>query len=197
VTHPSLPPIAGREAEILALMQQPSPQPVGHRQGPAGERDEAPPALQLPPLAEGLRQGATERLQSIRSAFACALHRHQPTIPAGVDGALISHLQWMLEHQGVGENHNAAAFAHCYRRLADLLPAGLTIPSHHHPCWCQVFVVQGTMDVQAEGEEAHTIAAGGYYFVEPGDTHRETAIEDSLLLVICEDDRPQPRSASR
>jgi len=122
VTHPSLPPIAGREAEILALMQQPSPQPEGHHQGPAGEGNEAPPALQLPPLAEGLRQGATERLQSISSTFACALHMHQPTIPAGVDGALISHLQWMFEHQGVGYNHNAVAFAHCYRRLADLLP---------------------------------------------------------------------------
>ena len=70
------------------------------------------------------------------------------------------------------------------------LPAGLTMPSHHHPYWRQVFVVQGTMDVQAGGEEPHTIPAGGFYFVEPGDTHRETAVEDSLLLVICEEDRP-------
>jgi hypothetical protein len=29
--------------------------------------------------------------------------------------------------------------------------------------------------------------------VEPGDTHRETAVEDSLLLVICEEDRPEFR----
>jgi hypothetical protein len=48
---------------------------------------------------------------------------HQPTIPAGADGALISHLQWMLEHPGEGDNHNAEPFAHCYRRLADLLPS--------------------------------------------------------------------------
>jgi len=47
---------------------------------------------------------------------------HQPTIPAGAEGALISHLQWMLEHPGEGDNHNAEPFAHCYRRLADLLP---------------------------------------------------------------------------
>jgi quercetin dioxygenase-like cupin family protein len=73
------------------------------------------------------------------------------------------------------------------------LPAGLTIPSHHHPYWCQVFVVKGTMEVQADAEVPHTIATGGCYFVEPGDTHRETAVEDSLLLVICEEDRPEFR----
>jgi hypothetical protein len=47
---------------------------------------------------------------------------HQPTIPAGPDGELISHLQWMFEHPGEGDNHNAEPFAHCYRRMADLLP---------------------------------------------------------------------------
>ena len=47
---------------------------------------------------------------------------HQPTIPAGADGQLISHLQWMLEHPGEGDNHNADAFAHCYRRMAEILP---------------------------------------------------------------------------
>ncbi len=62
------------------------------------------------------------RYATIRSAFACALHMHQPTIPAGPDGGLISHLQWMFEHPGEGDNHNAEPFAQCYRRLADLLP---------------------------------------------------------------------------
>ena len=62
------------------------------------------------------------QLDQLRSGFACALHMHQPTIPAGPDGALISHLQYMLEHPGEGDNHNAEPFAHCYRRLADLIP---------------------------------------------------------------------------
>lgn len=62
------------------------------------------------------------RLAPIRSGFACALHMHQPTIPAGAQGELISHLQFMFEHPGEGDNHNAEPFAHCYRRLADLLP---------------------------------------------------------------------------
>jgi hypothetical protein len=62
------------------------------------------------------------RLETLRSAFACALHMHQPTIPAGADGGLISHLQYMQEHPGEGDNHNAEPFAQCYRRLVDILP---------------------------------------------------------------------------
>ena len=73
------------------------------------------------------------------------------------------------------------------------MPQGTTIPSHHHVYWCQVFVVSGTMEVQADGEKPHLLAAGGCYFVEPGETHRETAVEDSVLLVICEEDRPEYR----
>ena len=46
------------------------------------------------------------------------------------------------------------------------LPQGLTIPSHRHLHWCQVFVVSGVM---------------------------ETALTDSLLLVTCEEDRPSIR----
>jgi len=46
---------------------------------------------------------------------------HQPTVPAGPDGALISHLQYMLEHPDEGDNHNGEPFAHCYRRMADLI----------------------------------------------------------------------------
>ena len=61
-------------------------------------------------------------LANVRACFACALHMHQPTIPAGRDGDLISHLQYMFEHLGEGDNHNAEPFAQCYRRLADLLP---------------------------------------------------------------------------
>lgn len=77
------------------------------------------------------------------------------------------------------------------------LPQGLTIPRHHHPYWCQVFVVQGLMQVQEAGGALHRIDAGGFYFVEPGDSHSETALEDTLLLVICEEDRPELRRPPR
>ena len=62
------------------------------------------------------------RIEGISSAFACALHMHQPTIPAGESGELVSHLQYMVENQGEGDNHNAEPFAQCYRRMADLIP---------------------------------------------------------------------------
>jgi hypothetical protein len=47
------------------------------------------------------------------------------------------------------------------------LPDGLTIPFHHHPCWSQVFVVSGAMNVQDVGEEPHRIAAGGLRWLVP------------------------------
>lgn len=73
------------------------------------------------------------------------------------------------------------------------MPTGMQIPRHHHPYWVQVLVMRGAMEVQAEGEAARTIAAGGYYFVEPGETHVETAVEDTLLLVVSEEERAEMR----
>lgn len=61
-------------------------------------------------------------LNQIRSGFACALHMHQPTIPAGRHGELISNLQHMFEHSGDGDNHNASVFAWCYERMGDFIP---------------------------------------------------------------------------
>ncbi|KZR85890.1 glycosyl hydrolase family 57 [Synechococcus sp. MIT S9504] len=89
------PAICGREQELRTLMQKSS------RNWPS----------------------STEcNLQDLKSGFACALHMHQPTVPAGPNGALISHLQYMLEHPDEGDNHNAEPFAQCYRRMADLIP---------------------------------------------------------------------------
>lgn len=62
----------------------------------------------------------------IRAACAVALHMHQPLIPAGGDdlhtAALISNLQYMMEHQGIGDNHNAPVFQACYRRMGEIIP---------------------------------------------------------------------------
>lgn len=62
------------------------------------------------------------RLENITSGFACALHMHQPTIPAGFEGNLISNLQYMFEHSGEGDNHNAGVFAWCYGRMGEFIP---------------------------------------------------------------------------
>jgi hypothetical protein len=61
-------------------------------------------------------------LKNITAGFACALHMHQPTIPAGANGELISNLQHMFEHPGEGDNHNAGVFAWCYSRMGDFIP---------------------------------------------------------------------------
>ncbi|MEJ2386601.1 MAG: glycosyl hydrolase family 57, partial [Chromatiaceae bacterium] len=63
---------------------------------------------------------------SIRAATAIALHMHQPLIPAGGDdlrtAAIISNLQYMMEHQDIGDNHNAPVFAWCYKRMGEFIP---------------------------------------------------------------------------
>jgi hypothetical protein len=62
----------------------------------------------------------------IESAFAIALHMHQPLIPAGGDdlrtAALISNLRYMTEHPDLGDNHNAPVFRWCYRRMGEFIP---------------------------------------------------------------------------
>ena len=90
-----IPPIAGREKELQSLVQENNPVWL---------------------LNTNLQ------LNQIRSGFACALHMHQPTIPAGHEGSLISHLQYMFDNPEQGDNHNAEPFAQCYRRLSDLIP---------------------------------------------------------------------------
>jgi hypothetical protein len=91
----SLPAIAGEEAKILEIVNHNDP----------------------------IFFGSTNlRLEDINAGFACALHMHQPTIPAGRNGELISNLQYMYEHPGEGDNHNADPFARCYRRLGEIIP---------------------------------------------------------------------------
>ncbi len=62
----------------------------------------------------------------VKSAYAIALHMHQPLIPAGSDdlrsAEIISNLQYMFEHQGSGDNHNASVFNWCYKRMGEFIP---------------------------------------------------------------------------
>lgn len=62
----------------------------------------------------------------LRSACAIALHMQQPLIPAGGDdlrtAEIISNLQYMMEHQDIGDNHNAPVFHWCYKRMGEFIP---------------------------------------------------------------------------
>jgi hypothetical protein len=64
--------------------------------------------------------------RGIKSAFANALHMHQPLIPAGGSdlstAEIISNLQYMMEHPDVGDNHNAPVFRRCYKRMGEFIP---------------------------------------------------------------------------
>ena len=95
MTQHQSPAIAGRESDLQTFLQDRKPVWI---------------------------QNTNLKLAEIRSGFACALHMHQPTIPAGNNGELVSHLQYMFENQGEGDNHNAEPFSQCYRRMADLIP---------------------------------------------------------------------------
>jgi len=63
--------------------------------------------------------------ERVQSSFGIALHMHQPTIPASTDhirtADLISNLQYMMEHQHIGDNHNAPIFLRCYYRMSDFV----------------------------------------------------------------------------
>ncbi len=62
----------------------------------------------------------------VRSAFAVALHMHQPLIPAGSGdlhaARVISNLQFMFEHPEVPDAHNASVFLWCYKRMGEFIP---------------------------------------------------------------------------
>jgi hypothetical protein len=72
-----------------------------------------------------LHQSGVE-FDRIRGACAIALHMHQPLIPAGGSdlrtAELISNLQYMMEHQEIGDNHNASVFHWCYKRMGEFVP---------------------------------------------------------------------------
>ena len=71
------------------------------------------------------------------------------------------------------------------------MPKGMCIPRHTHPKWVQVMVVEGEVEIEADQDAPVKVSAGGCYFVEPGDTHTETALVDSLVLVTQAEDRPE------
>src|SRR4029453_2639356 len=74
----------------------------------------------------GFLGGSSVDIAGIDSAFAVALHMHQPLIPAGGPdlrtAAIIGNLQWMLEHPDVGDNHHAPVCRRCYKRMGELIP---------------------------------------------------------------------------
>ena len=91
----NLPNLSGWEAEVTAVAQRKEPLWLPH---------------------------TSVQFDRLQAGFACALHMHQPTIPAGVNGEPICNLQHMFEHPHDGDNHNAGTFAWCYSRMGEFIP---------------------------------------------------------------------------
>jgi hypothetical protein len=76
-----------------------------------------------PPVTSG--EGTVDLLR-VRSAFAIALHMHQPLIPAGGadphSAELISNLRLMMESASDEQRHNAGIFRWCYQRMGEFIP---------------------------------------------------------------------------
>ncbi len=72
-----------------------------------------------------LRDGGID-FNAVQAAWGIALHMQQPLVPAGGDdirtAEIISYLQYMMEHQGIGDNHNASVFHWCYKRIGEFVP---------------------------------------------------------------------------
>ncbi len=102
------------------------PEYIGDRPNISGAEEEAVQVMRRGGQRELFREAGGVDFNNIRSACAIALHMHQPLIPAGGDdlktAALISNLHYMMEHPDIGDNHNAAVFHQCYKRLGDYLP---------------------------------------------------------------------------
>jgi len=62
----------------------------------------------------------------VQSAFAVALHMHQPLIPAGGEdlrtAPVIGNLAHMLAGPSSGDRYNAQVFHQCYKRMGEIIP---------------------------------------------------------------------------
>lgn len=61
------------------------------------------------------------------------------------------------------------------------LQKGKDLGWHRHETWVQVFILSGALHCTLDDR---TCRPGDYYFVEPGDEHCETALEESEIMII-------------
>jgi quercetin dioxygenase-like cupin family protein len=64
------------------------------------------------------------------------------------------------------------------------MPANYQLSLHRHETWVSVFVLEGSMLVQAKGDDEQKVTAGGFYFVRPGEEHIETSIDETQVLIV-------------
>ena len=86
--------------------------------------------LQEPLISEAITAGREYPVfphdadtQRAASTFAVALHMHQPILAGGDLHAapVISNLAWMMDHQDIGDNHNAPVCVWYYKRMGEFI----------------------------------------------------------------------------
>jgi hypothetical protein len=89
-----------------------------------GSEDQVAKAMAQP--GPFFRPESKIQFDRIQSAFAIALHMHQPLIPAGTGdlrtAPVISNLAHMLNGGSDGDRYNAGVFRHCYKRMGEIIP---------------------------------------------------------------------------
>ncbi|WNM31764.1 cupin domain-containing protein [Streptomyces sp. Li-HN-5-11] len=63
------------------------------------------------------------------------------------------------------------------------MPANYELSLHRHETWVAVFVVEGSMKWEGDGQE-RKLGTGDFYFVHPGEEHVETSLDETLVLII-------------
>lgn len=91
-----------------------------------GSEDRIDAALAKAPASPLHRDAQELDFSALRGTCAVALHMHQPLTPSGgselTQAAIIGNLQTMMEHQDIGDNHNAPVFLWCYKRMGEMVP---------------------------------------------------------------------------
>ncbi|WNM35718.1 cupin domain-containing protein [Streptomyces sp. Li-HN-5-11] len=63
------------------------------------------------------------------------------------------------------------------------MPPNYELSLHRHETWVAVFVVEGSMKWEGDGQE-RKLGVGDFYFVHPGEEHVETSLDETLVLII-------------
>jgi quercetin dioxygenase-like cupin family protein len=81
------------------------------------------------------------------------------------------------------------------------LPGGSSLP-HRHDAHVFVYVLEGSVKMQVDGQPAVTLTAGQTFYENPGDVHRVSANASAtqpakiLVFMVKDKDKPATRSAN-
>ena len=82
------------------------------------------------------------------------------------------------------ESWNFSNDADGVRSMIMRIPKGYEYRMHKHLDWTQVNIISGKIRIETDKREVNIVETGETYFVRSGETHIETMLEDSTVLVL-------------